>query len=78
VDLAASDGEYDKENVDPGPPGIQQLRMRLLFSHSSETTADSPNQDQDQEISTIGSASASEIQDEDQEIYTIGSASEMQ
>jgi hypothetical protein len=79
VDLTASDGDDEKENVDPGLPGIQQLRMRLLFSDSSETTADSPDQNQDdQEISTVDSASASHMQDEDKEISTIGSASEMQ
>ena len=79
MDLTASDGDDEKENVDPGLPGIQQLRMRLLFSDSSETTADSPDQNQDdQEISTVDSASASHMQDEDKEISAIGSASEMQ
>jgi hypothetical protein len=51
VDLTVSDADGDKENVDPGLPGIQQLRMRLLFSDSSETPA--KNQDQDD---SIGSA----------------------
>jgi hypothetical protein len=82
VDLTASDSDDDdddKENVHPGLPGIQKLRMRLLFSDSSDTTPDSPDQSQnDQEISSVDSASASQMQDEDKEMSTIGSASEME
>jgi hypothetical protein len=57
VDLTVSDADDHKENVDPGLPCIQQLRMRLLFSNSSETPVLEAESQDSQEV-FIGSASA--------------------